>query len=138
MPDKLGELEKRVEKLEKMLEPEEPNFLLHLTVEETASPAIMVDEAVAKASPCRCFTYKGKDYCFAKGAIGMLNPTQAELYCIAGKTYEVSPRIQERFYRFAAAAEEAHKKIEKIPKGERLLPWLEEMGKELKERGIGV
>jgi hypothetical protein len=138
MPDKLSELEKRIDKLEKMLEGEESNLLLHLTVEETASPAIIVDEATAKASPCRCFTYKGKDYCFTKGAIGMLSAEQAETYCQAGKTYEVRPGIKERFQRFAEAAEEAHKKIEKIPKGERLVPWLQEMGKELKERGIEV
>ncbi|GAI89094.1 unnamed protein product, partial [marine sediment metagenome] len=54
------------------------------------------------------------------------------------KTYEVRPGIKQRFEEFAEAAEAAHKRIEGIPKGERLVPWLTEMGKELRARGIEV
>lgn len=138
MEDRLRRLEGRLEKLEKASEGEEPNLLLHFTVEETASPAIILNEATAKAAPCKCFTYKDREYCFTKGAIGMLSPSQVETYCAAGKTYEVRPGIKERFHKFAEAAEEAHKKMEKIPKGERLIPWLGAMGEELKQRGLEV
>ena len=101
------------------------------------SPGIVINEERAKASPCKCFTYKGKDYCYSPGIIGMLEAGQVPLYCSA-KEYEVRPGIKQRFEEFAEAAEAAHKRIEEIPKGERLVPWLTEMGKELRARGIEV
>lgn len=113
-------------------------LLLHFTEHEIEGQAVIVDEAKAKRTPCRCFSYKGRDYCFTKGARGMLMQEQTDEYCKAGKTYDVKPGIKERFESFTEAAEEAHKKVEEIPKGERLGPWLTEMEKELEKRGIEV
>ena len=101
------------------------------------SPGIVINEERAKATPCKCFTYKGKDYCYSPGIIGMLEAGQVPTYCPT-KEYEVRPGIKQRFEEFAEAAEAAHEKIEEIPKGERLIPWLTEMGKELKAKGIEV
>ena len=101
------------------------------------SPGIVINEERAKASPCKCFTYKGKDYCYSPGIIGMLEAGQVPTYCPT-KTYEVRPGIKQRFEEFAEAAETAHERIEEIPKGERLIPWLTEMGKELRARGVEV
>ena len=103
---------------------------------------LVVNEAKARATPCNCFTYNGREYCFSSGVIGMMssaeNPEQLEAFCKVGKTYEVKPGIKQRFESFAGAAEEAHKKIENIPKGERLVPWLTAMGEELEKRSIEV
>ncbi|MBA7634323.1 hypothetical protein ES703_41907 [subsurface metagenome] len=101
------------------------------------SPGIVINEERAKATACKCFTYKGKDYCYSPGIIGMLEQEQEPAYCPT-KEYEVRPGIKQRFEEFATAAEAAHKKIEEIPKGERLIPWLTEMGKELRAKGIEV
>ena len=101
------------------------------------SPGIVIDEERAKASPCKCFTYKGRDYCYSPGVIGMLEAGQVPTYCPT-REYEVRPGIKQRFEEFSEAAEAAHKKIEEIPKGERLVPWLTEMGKELRARGVEV
>jgi|GEM_PF-3796330 len=101
------------------------------------SPGIVINEERAKASPCNCFTYKGKDYCYSRGIIGMLEAGQVPTYCPT-KEYEVRPGIKQRFEEFAEAAEAAHERIEEIPKGERLVPWLTEMGKELRARGVEV
>ncbi len=101
------------------------------------SPGIVINEERAKATPCKCFTYKGRDYCYSPGIIGMLETEQVPTYCPT-KTYEVRPGIKQRFEEFAEAAEAAHERIEEIPKGERLVPWLREMGKELRTRGIEV
>ncbi|GAJ24315.1 unnamed protein product, partial [marine sediment metagenome] len=85
---------------------------------------------------------KGREYCFSKGIIGMMssteNPEQIEAYCKLGKTYEVKPGIKERFEVFASAAEAAKGKIESIPKGERLAPWLSAVGEELEKWGVEV
>ena len=101
------------------------------------SPGIVINEERAKASPCKCFTYKGRDYCYSPGIIGMLEAGQVPTYCPT-KEYEVRPGIKQRFEEFASAAEAAHERIEEIPKGERLIPWLTEMGKELRARGVEV
>jgi len=119
--------------------PSDHEFLLHFGIEEVGSPGVVLDEAAARATPCSCFTYKGKDMCWSRGMIGMLTQPQQEAYCVAGKVYKAQPALTERYNKFAEAAEEAHKKIEAMPKGtERLETWLEEMGKELSKRGLEV
>ncbi len=119
--------------------PSDHELLLHFGVEELASPGIVIDEAIAKATPCTCFTYKGTDRCWSKGIIGMLKREQQNIYCIAGKAYKAEPKLTERYARFAAAAERAHKEIGSMPKGgERLETWLGAMGRELAKEGIEV
>lgn len=119
--------------------PSDHELLLHFGVEELASPGLVVNEARAKASPCSCFTYKSKDLCWSKGIIGMLKQDQQDIYCVAGKTYQARPKLVERYQTFAAAADEAHKKIAAMPSGvERLEAWLGAMSEELAKREIEV
>lgn len=118
--------------------PSDYELLFHFGIEEIGSPALILNEATARASPCSCFTYKGKDLCWSRGAIGLLTQDQQKVYC-AGKTYKARPALTERYQRFAQAAEEAHKKIEAMPRGkERLEVWLTAMGEELRKKGIEV
>ncbi|GAI35543.1 unnamed protein product [marine sediment metagenome] len=138
------ELEAKIEKLHTELETLRdevygrfPGVTLSAWVTFPDSPGIVINEERAKATPCKCFTYKGKDYCYSPGIIGMLESGQVPSYCPT-KVYEVRPGIKQRFEEFSEAAEAAHKRIEHIPKGERLVPWLREMGKELSVRGIEV
>lgn len=119
--------------------PSDHELLLHFGIEEVGSPGVVLDEATARATPCSCFLYKGKDMCWSKGIIGLLTQDQENIYCVAGKAYKAQPALTDRYTKFAEAAKEAHKKIEAMPKGtERLETWLEEMGKELSSRGIEV
>ncbi len=119
--------------------PSTPELLFHFGVEEVGSPGFVIDRARARATPCSCFTYKGKDLCWSKGIIGLLTQPQQNVYCVAGKTYKAQPRLVERYTRFAEAAERAHKEIESMPKGtERLEVWLSAMGRELAKEGIEV
>jgi len=120
----------------------EKGLLLHFTEHGLVGSGLVIDEARARSTPCNCFTYGGREYCFSPGIIGMIsskeNPEQLAEYCKVGKTYEVKPGARERFEKFAEAAEAAHRKIEHIPQGERLVPWLREMGAELEKRGIKI
>ena len=69
----------------------------------------------------------------------MLSQPQQDIYCVAGKAYKAQPALTRRYETFAAAAEEAHKKIESMPSGiERLEAWLGAMGEELSKRGVEV
>lgn len=119
--------------------PSDHEMLLHFGIEELGSPGLVIDEATARATSCSCFIYKGRDLCWSRGIIGMLKQEQQEIYCVAGKTYKAQPALIERYTTFAEAAEEAHKKIEAMPKGrERLEVWLSAMGEELSKRRIEV
>jgi len=138
------ELETKVEKLRTELETLRDEVYGRLRgvtlsdwVTSPESPGIVINEERAKASPCKCFTFREKAYCYSPGIIGMLEARQVPLYCPT-KEYEVRPGIKQRFEEFAEAAEAAHKKIEEIPKGERLIPWLTAMGEELRAKGIEV
>ena len=108
-------------------------MLLNHLIKEFGSPGILVDPDIAKATACRCYTLRGEPViCYSKGVMGTLSKAQKEVYC--------NPLIElgesERARKFAEAAEEAHKKVEKLPKGEKIEPWLTEMGKSLRKRGI--
>jgi hypothetical protein len=100
----------------------------------TDSPGIVVDEALAKATPCRCYDIDGKLMCFSKGIIGTLDQAQIDLYCKEKQI--VKEGIAKRVAKFREAAEVCKARIKDIPKGERLKPWLECMSKELRARGI--
>lgn len=112
-------------------------LLLNTLVETFGSPGIVVNPEVAKATSCTCYRLDGKFMCFSKGIIGALSQEQKKIYCPTIVEKE-SPALKERIRRFREAAEEAHKKIEHLPKGERLEPWLTEMGKELRKREIEI
>ena len=110
-------------------------LLLNLTVEALGSPGIMVDADVAARTPCRCYTYEGEPViCFSKGIIGSMSKAQIEAYCNPLIELGESKRVRE----FKAAAAEAKREIAGIPRGERLEPWLREMSKALKKRGIEI
>jgi len=137
--EELDSLASRIVKQIREEMPSDHELLLHFGVEELASPGLVIDEARAKASPCSCFTYKGKDLCWSKGIIGMLAADQQDIYCVAGKAYKAQPALTRRYETFAEAAEAAHKKIEAMPSGvERLEAWLGAMGEELAKKGIEV
>jgi len=114
---------------------EERKLLLDMTVEVLGSPGIVVNADIAARTPCRCYTYKGEPkICYSPGVIGSLSESQREAYCKPLITIGESKRATA----FIEAVEEAKAKIQKIPKGERLRPWLEAMSESLMKRGIEV
>ena len=103
-------------------------FLLDFAVEALGSPGMVMDPALAKRSPCRCYTYKKKPtVCFSEGIIGVLKKDQIKEFC--PKIIDAGP--SKRVKAFVEASE-------KVTKGKRLHLWLEEMGKELKKKGIDI
>lgn len=119
--------------------PSDSELLLHFGIDEVGSPGVILDEAVAKSSPCSCFQYEGRDLCWSKGIVGMLTEDQQKFYCIAGKTYKDRPGLTERYQKFASAAKEASRRIGNLPKGmPRLEAWLQAMSHELRQQGIEV
>ena len=95
----------------------------------------VVDEELAKATPCHGYKdpETGELYVWSPGVIGMLSDDQEKLYCKGTITEVGTPK---RIAEFKSAVNVCKAEIRKYPKGERLLPWLECMSKELRKRGI--
>lgn len=111
-------------------------LLLHSVPYSEGSPGIVVNEVVAKTSPCRCIEYRpGKKLCFSKGIIGALSDEQEEIYCPTTVPLE-SPGLERRMKSWMGAVETCKVEIAEIPKGERLEPWLSCMSRELAAREV--
>ncbi|MBA7684767.1 hypothetical protein ES703_93176 [subsurface metagenome] len=107
------------------------SLMLHSTVYIHGSPGIVVNEAVAKSSPCRCFEYEpGKKLCFSKGIVGALSDEQEEIYCPSVEELK-SPGLEKRLKSWMGAVTICKAEIKTIPEGEKLEPWLSCMGREL-------
>jgi len=112
------------------------NLLLHSVPYQEGSPGIVVNEATAMASSCRCIEYRpGKKLCFSKGIIGALSDEQEAIYCPVTEELE-SPGLEKHLKDWMDAVETCKAEIAPILKGERLEPWLSCMSRELKARGI--
>ncbi|GAJ10337.1 unnamed protein product [marine sediment metagenome] len=114
------------------------SLMLHSVPYQEGSPGIVVNEAIAMASPCRCIEYRpGKKLCFSKGVVGALSDAQETLYCPTTEKLE-SPGLQKRLDNWMEAVKTCKVEIASIPKGERLEPWLNCMSRELATKGISA
>ena len=101
------------------------------------SPGIMVDEAVAKATPCTIYKVDTTEIGFSRGVIGALSKEQIEAYCPT-KIYKTEG-IAVRVKTFKDIAKSCSEEVrEKYVKGERLIPYLKCMGKLAKEKGLEI
>jgi len=124
------------EVMERVRERERDSLMLHSTPYAYGSPGVVVNEAVAMASPCRCIEYRpGKKLCFSKGIVGALSDEQEKVYCTTTVPLE-SPGLEKRLDDWMESVGVCKAEIAPIPKGERLEPWLSCMSRELSTRGI--
>lgn len=115
---------------------EHDSLMLHSVPYAEGSPGIVVDEELAKVTPCRCIEYRpGKKLCFSKGIVGALSDEQEKLYCPTEEKLE-SPGLQKRLESWMGSVDICKSEIAKVPPGERLKPWLSCMSRELKARGV--
>lgn len=136
--EEIGQIATRTadEVMERVREREHDSFMLHSIPYAYGSPGIVVNEALAKASPCRCIEYRpGKKLCYSRGVVGGLSDEQEKIYCPTVEEL-VSPGLEKRLKDWMGAVEVCKAKIEPIPKGERLEPWLTCMSRELAAAGV--
>jgi len=69
----------------------------------------VVDEEVARTSPCTCYKLDGSDLCFSKGIIGTLTNEQEQKYCPT-KIYKESEKIKRRLENFKKCVEKCKDK----------------------------
>lgn len=119
---------------EKVQEDTTSTFLLfHSMPYAHGSPGIMVDADIAARTPCKCYD----NVCFSRGIVGALNEPQREAYCPTTE-HASSPGMTRRLANWQESVDVCKVEIEKVPKGERLEPWLSCMGRELPKHGIEI
>lgn len=99
----------------------------------TGSPGILVDEGVARATPCICFEIDKADktkaeLCFSKGIVGALDEGQKTLFCPDKIIKQPTEKQKRRIQGFQEAAS--------VCKGQEVEPWLQCMSQALKSKGI--
>lgn len=124
------------EVMARVREREHDSLMLHSVPSAYGSPGIVVNEATAMASPCRCIEYRpGKKLCFSKGIVGALSDEQEKIYCPTTEKLE-SPGLEKRLEGWMESVGTCKAEIATIPKGERLEPWLSCMSRELAAHGV--
>jgi len=110
------------------------SLALDILVEALGSPGIVVDEGIARNTPCRCVD----SICFSKGIVGALSKAQQEWACNPRAELK-SPALRQRVERFREAASTCKTRLEQnVPTdgSRRLEFWIECMGQELRGRGV--
>ena len=109
---------------------EEENLNRRILLELVKDDGIVIDEEVAKATPCSCYEYEPEKFvCWSKGVIGTLTDAQEAMYCNP-RIVKKDKGIAERIRKFKEAVEA----VKGIPYPKRLT----EFGKELRKRGIEI
>lgn len=138
--EEIGEIATRTadEVMSRIRERELESLMLHSIPYSIGSPGIVVDEALAKATSCRCIEYRpGKKLCFSKGIVGALSDEQEKIYCPTVEEL-VSPGLEKRLEGWMESVETCKAEIAEIPRGERLRPWLSCMSRELTAHGVAA
>lgn len=136
--DEINQIASRTadEIMERIRQQERDSLLLNSIPYAYGSPGIVVDEATARATPCRCVEYKPEKFlCWSPGVVGALTDEQEKLYCPTTEKIE-RPGIVERMRNWQEAVDICKAEIAEIAKGERLEPWLSCMSRELAAREV--
>lgn len=112
------------------------SLMLHAVAEMEGGGGIVVDEEVAKATPCRCVEYKpGKYLCWSRGIVGALTDVQEGLYCNPREMIE-RPGTIERMTKWQECVTKSREALPPTNGATRLEMYLSSMSKCLKEAGI--
>ncbi len=112
-------------------------LLLHSIPEAFGMGGIVVNPELAAISPCECTKVDGSELCHSKGIVGFLNEAEKSKYCHP-KVYTQSPALEKRLGEFKEAVAVCKAEVATMPKGEKLGPYLNCMGTELKRRAIST
>lgn len=94
---------------------------------------IVIQEEVAKTTPCKCFQLKGDELlCFSQGVVGGLTDEQENTLCTKKQVNPPTKGQKERIAKFTEAVHAAKERY----KGEGIQQWLGLVGEETKKRGI--
>ena len=100
------------------------------------SPGFVVDEGVARATPCtRIDLGEGSELVYSKGVVGPLDAPQKALFCPETVDKPVSEPLRRRHQAFREASESCKGEIADLPEGERMRSWIGCISREAGKRG---
>lgn len=104
----------------------------HIAEHEAVGHGLVVDEARAEATPCKCFTFEDTRFGWSPGVVGLIsekrNPEQFAKYC--QEIIPVSDGVARRFERVKREVGKAHEEWEK--EGGNLAAWWTKVGPALR------
>ena len=87
--------------------------------------------------PCRCFEYEGEEYCWKKGAIGLISPQRnPEQIAKCKIRVPAEEGVARRFHQVKEAIGTAHKEWEE--EGGDLKKWWTKTGEHLEKAGVSI
>ena len=98
---------------------------------------VVINEEVAKKTPCTCYKLDGELICWSKGIIGTMTDEQESTYCTSKDIKPATGELKDRINKFTEAIHSAQERYEteiRPPAGR----WQEIVGEELAERGIEI
>lgn len=99
---------------------------------------IVINEEVAKTTPCKCFQLKADELlCFSKGILGAMSDPQEEIYCTEKHIEPATHGQKKRIAAFTEAVQQAKERYEaegKPGKGR----WQELVGEEAEKKGVRI
>jgi len=103
--------------------------------------AFIVDEKLAKTTPCHGYKYDGEKFLWSEGAVGMLSDPQEKKFCttvkIKGKKGEVPSELKTRWKFFKKSAKHCSEVADKKP-GKDLPQFLGCMSREAEKHGVEI
>jgi len=114
-------------------------IVLHSMEHEATGSARITNPAMFEnlGVPCHCFRYEDEEYCFKKGAIGLISPKRnPEQIAKCKIRVPAEEGVARRFHRVKEAIGTAHKEWEE--EGGDLKKWWEKTGEHLEKAGISV
>jgi len=114
-----------------------PDLAFHIAEHEATGSGRVINAVLARATPCKGFTFEGETYAWSPGVLGLMsskkNPEQIKEFCAKGME-PAGAGAQERFKKLKGVIGEAHKDWEE--KGGGLKGWWTAIGEKLEAKGI--
>jgi hypothetical protein len=98
---------------------------------------LVIDKNIA-FKECHGYSLDSQKLLWSAGVIGMLSDEQEKLCEKIHIKGEVPRELQSRYLFFKTSADKCSREVENLPRGERLVKFLECMSREAKEKGIEI
>lgn len=100
---------------------------------------VIIDEGLARDTPCRALNAEGSRQVFSQGIVGALSDKEQILYCKSGiDEIELSPEMAKRQKILREATTLCQKEVNHLSEGERLQPFLKCLSSQADRQGIKI
>lgn len=100
---------------------------------------IVVDEGLARETPCTRINLGNSELWYSKGVVGALSENEKILYCATGvEDMPITEEMKHRQQVLMEATTICQKEVEGLPTGDRLNPYMKCMATVAQKRGVSI